>query len=282
MTRKFGEARRRAFLAALEATGNQTLAAERAKVSTTWAQQCRKTDPDFASAYDAALSAAAAALEAHGARKPPSGWGFLDGAELVVRGTGGSALPAAPRDAGGKRIQIARAQVRQWSPRIETRFLEALAATCNVKASCSEVGMTPSSAYRHRKRWPGFARRWDDTLDAGFVHIEMGLIDAAGVFLAGEDDIGDPGAMTGMTVAYAIELLEMRERAAKAKVTNRRKRGWWRREPDIEQVRAEILRKVDAIERHDPERLVKAEKEWARRRPESGERGARDAGPVGG
>lgn len=266
MTRKFGEARRRAFLSALSATGNQTLAAERAKVSLEWARRQRKGDPDFARGWEEALDRAAAALAAHGARRPPAGWGFLDGAELVVRGTGGSALERPPADRAGKRIQIARAQLRQWSPRVEARFLAALAATCNVKASCAEIGMTPSSAYRHRKRWPAFARRWDATLDAGFVHIEMGLIDAAGVFLAGEDDIGDPGAMTGMTVAHAMELLAMRERAAKARVTNRRRRGWWRREPDIEEVRQEILRKVEAIERHDPERLARAQKEWARRR----------------
>ena len=59
--------------------------------------------------------------------EPPSGWGFLDGEELVVQGTGGSG--------GGKRIQIARARPRQWTPRIEDRFLATVAATCNVKAS---------------------------------------------------------------------------------------------------------------------------------------------------
>lgn len=269
MTAKFGAARRRAFLAALGATGNQTLAAERAKVSLTWTREQRKRDPAFAQAWEAALDQAAVALSGHDARRPPSGWGFLDGAELVVRGTAGSDLAQASGGREGKRIQIARAQVRQWSPRVETRFLKALAATCNVKASCAEIGMTPGSAYRHRKRWPAFARRWDATLDAGFVHIEMGLIDAAGVFLAGEHEIGDPGAMTGMTVAYAMELLEMRQRAAKAKATNRRKRFWWVREPDIEEVRAEIMRKVEAIERHDPERLARQRAEWTRRRPSS-------------
>lgn len=47
MTAKFGEARRRAFLAALRETGNQTLAAERAKVSRSWVQSHRANDPAF-------------------------------------------------------------------------------------------------------------------------------------------------------------------------------------------------------------------------------------------
>ena len=37
--------------------------------------------------------------------------------QLVVRGTGGTG--------GGKRVQIARARLKQWSPRVEERFLNA-------------------------------------------------------------------------------------------------------------------------------------------------------------
>jgi hypothetical protein len=45
-----------------------------------------------------------------------------------------------------------------------------------------------------------------------------------------------------------------------------RRPGLRAREPDIEVVRAEILRKVAAMERADRGRLARDRKEWARRR----------------
>ena len=42
MVAKFGEARRQAFLAALRETGNQSLAAERARVSYAWVKLHRE------------------------------------------------------------------------------------------------------------------------------------------------------------------------------------------------------------------------------------------------
>ena len=47
MSRKTSPARRAAFLKALSETGNQTIAAERAKVSRSWVQLHRSTDPAF-------------------------------------------------------------------------------------------------------------------------------------------------------------------------------------------------------------------------------------------
>ena len=72
------ERRRAAFLAALRATGNQTIAAERACVSRSWVSQQRARDPDFRRESDAAIGEARARLEGlrtsgEGSRKPPSG-----------------------------------------------------------------------------------------------------------------------------------------------------------------------------------------------------------------
>lgn len=263
MSAKFGARRVEAFLSALRATGNQTLAAERAKVSRSWVTLHRASDPAFRQAIDEAVAEARERLARHGARKPPTGWGFLDGEELVVKGTGGPAPPGARHAGfGGKRVQIARSRLRQWSPRVEKRFLETLSATCNVKAACAQVGLTPASAYAHKKRWQGFAERWKQALEDGYTQLEAGLVFAAGNFLSGEPEVGP---ITGVTMAHALEVWESRERQKKAHAARRRSRHWWRREPDIEEVRAEILRKVEAIKRHDPERLERNRKAWAAR-----------------
>lgn len=259
MTRKFSQARKDAFLAAVRETGNQTIGAERAKVSRSWVQLHRTEDLAFRKAVDEAVAQAKAALrqarDEHGnGTKPPTGWGFLDGAELVVRGTGGAG--------GGKRVQIARARVRQWSPRVEERFLAALGSTCNVKAACAEVGLTPASAYNHRRRWPAFARRWDAAVEQGYTQIEMGLIECAGSFLSGEE-LPDAAPISGMTVTHALHLLHMHKHA----VHRIGKRPGLRASlPDIEEVRAQIVRRVEAIRRHDPQRLAQDREQWARRR----------------
>lgn len=252
MTRKFSQTRKDAFLAALRQTGNQTIAAERAKVSRSWVQLHRTEDSKFRRAVEEAV--ASFALGNGEANKPPSGWGFLDGAELVVRGTGGAG--------GGKRVQIARARVKEWSPRVEEQFLSALTATCNAKAACAEVGLTPASAYNHRRRWPAFRRRWDAAVEIGYEQIEMGLIEAAGNFLSGEDP-PDAAPLRGMTVDHAIHLLHMHKHQVH-RIGGRP--GLRARVPDIEEVRAHILRKVETIEKHDAQQLERDKREWARRR----------------
>jgi hypothetical protein len=242
MTRKFGQARKAAFLAALRETGNRTIAAERAKVSQSWVQLHRSSDPEFKRACDQAREEAKAVLrqaqhERGNGCAPPSGWGFLDGEELVVKGTGGAG--------GGKRVQIARARLKQWSPRVEERFLAALAATCNVKAACAEVGLTPASAYNHRNRWPRFAERWNEAIEIGYVQLECGLIETAGNLFSSDGPV-EVGPIREMTAGHAIHLLHMH----KHQVHRIGKRpGLRAREPDIEDIRAELLRKAAALER---------------------------------
>lgn len=223
MTRKFSEARRQAFLDGVRETGNQSIAAERAKVSRSWVQLHRSGDADF----DAAVRGAVAAFRAsvgtgphpsspalgrgEKSNSPPRGWSHFKGAELVVRGTGGAG--------GGKRVQIARARLKQWTPRIEERFLAVLAATCNVRAACAAVKLTVSSAYAHRKRWPAFAERWDEAVWEGTQNLEDELMASATVFFErpgpGEPLEGYTPSIGPMSVRGALAILRMNERRAR-------------------------------------------------------------------
>jgi hypothetical protein len=136
MTQKFSAARKQAFLTCLSQTGNQTLSAERAKVSRSWVSLPQSTNAEFDVACREAIAAArerlqspltpARSLEGRGSNGARSKWrGYFHGHELVVRGTGGAVW--------GRRVQIGRARLKQWTPRVEQRFLVALAATCNVR-----------------------------------------------------------------------------------------------------------------------------------------------------
>ena len=109
-------------------------------------------------------------------------------------------------------MQIARARLKQWTAPVEDRFLATLAATCNVKAACAEVGMTAASAYAHRKRWPRFAEKWEEAVESGYRELHGALI-AAGINLFSPDETPEPGPFPPMTVAEALHCLNMHGRA---------------------------------------------------------------------
>ena len=271
MSAKTSKARREAFLRAVRETGNQTLATERAKVSRSWVQLHRSTDPAFDAEVRAAIAAAKESLAwapvpnlrqgrqvrgARGSNQPPRGWGHLDGEELVVKGTGGAG--------GGKRVQIARARLKQWTPRVEDRFLAVLAATCNVKAACAEVGMTAASAYAHRQRWPGFMKRWEAAVRRGYERLEVALDQAAEQLLGiavlpPEDPLGP------MTVDQAIHLMHMHKHQVHG---IGKAPGAWRRPRTLDEVHGSILRKLNAIASARAATAAdkaKVRREWQRR-----------------
>jgi len=274
MSAKMSEARRAAFFAALRETGNQSLAAEAAKVSRSWVALHRANDADFRRELEAALRQARDRLDRHPERRPPSGWGYLDGEELVVKGSGGPG--------GGRRVQIARARLRQWTPRIEERFLAALMATGNVGASLAEAGMSKGSAYAHRKRWPGFARRWDEAVAFAEMQLGHALVHHAanpfsGRALPEPDEVeivagaaparAPPRPVHRLTPDQALHNLHMHQHQV---------RGFGGRpgrqaEPMASGEAARIiLAKVEAIERAaglSEAQKAQAEREYERRRP---------------
>ena len=301
MSAKFGPRRKAAFLKDLAFCGNQTLAAERVAVSRSWVGLQRATDAAFDAAVRGAIAVAKERLRARsldtlgtnggdetgpplappasgrgkdarppswgrGSSRPPAGWGFLDGAELVVRGSGGSG--------GGRRVQIGRARAHQWTARVEARFLAALAATCNVKAACAEVGMHAPSAYAHRKRWRAFAAAWDAAIDEGYARIEIALLERGCNLFSDPEEIGpiDDQPIAAMTVAEAIHLLHMHKHQVHA--LGKPPGKSWRTPRTLDEVRDSILRKLEAIERAEaipPEQRAADEAAFAARRWRGGD-----------
>ena len=146
---------------------------------------------------------------------PPAGWRYFEGHELVVRGTGGSgARPSTGSGrAAGRRVQIGRARVRQWTARAEARFLAVLRATGNVHAAAAEVALCLSSAYNHAQRWPGFAEAWRAAAGDGYESLEAALaLEGRNLFAgaSGADDEAEPAPqlrIVGMTAEHALACL---------------------------------------------------------------------------
>jgi hypothetical protein len=234
MRAKTSPARRAAFLRALAATGNISLAAERANVSRSWAISMRARDADFARDCAAALATARARFAGAASATLPAGWTHQDGELLVVRA------------GNGRRAVVARARAQQWTAQTERRFLETLGATCNVRAACAAAGLSVASAYNRRNKWNGFRARWDTALETGYVRLEMALIENACDLMSGVEPSFD-APMPPMRVQDAIHLLYLHRPAICR--TGRRPGRAMMKLPDIEVVRAEILRKVAVINR---------------------------------
>ena len=209
MSHKTSPGRRAAFFRALFETGNQSLAAERAKVSRSWVQLHRKTDPGFDEAVRDAIKEAKKNLRwapdrargDGGSCKPPSAWAFQDGEELVVRGS------------RGRRVQVARARLHQWTPRVEARFLAYLAESCNLRLSLRAVGLSAQSLHEHRKRWPAFDARCEKALAIGYERIETGLWHGACRYFSPDFyPAPDPPAVAPVSADAAIRLLRLHER----------------------------------------------------------------------
>lgn len=234
MSKKFSAARRAAFLKAVAETGNQTIAAERAKVSRSWVTLHRSTDPAFDAAVREALRQAQDRLlgisekgtDPHPTRpsagppspacgrgegnQPPKKWRYHQGEELVVRGTGGRRRAGA-EPLGRPREQIRRARVKEWTARTEQRFLAALAACCNIKRACAEVGLSTASQHAHARRWPAFAAACEQALSIGATRIEAGLL-ANSAPLWDASEVSPEAPIPAMTAAEAIQLLRLHKK----------------------------------------------------------------------
>jgi hypothetical protein len=251
---KMSERRRAAFLAALDESGNQTLAAEKACVSRSWVCKERGLNTAFDGACRAAIAAADARLRgAAGNRPEAKGWGHLDGVELVVRGS------------NRRRAQIARARPGQWTARSEDRFLQVLAATCNVKAGYVEAGKSKGSAYSHRRRWPAFARRWEEAEKMGSLRVELALVEHSGnpFSTLGQPPLAAMPAMRADDMMISLWMHQYRT-ARLGRPPGRRPR-----DVDFGEACRRILKCVEAVERGQSlSEAVKARdrREFARRR----------------
>ena len=64
----------------------------------------------------------------------------------------------------------------RWNAGMRARFLDHLAATCNVKASAQAIGVDPCSVYILRRRNAAFADEWGEALALGYEMLETQLV----------------------------------------------------------------------------------------------------------
>jgi hypothetical protein len=133
-----------------------------------------------------------------------------------------------------------------WSPEAEEMFFDALAASCNVKASAAEVGFTTFTVYRQRRLRPEFAAKWQAALEQGYARLEMALVEAAADSVSGGDFDADR-PIPKMTAGEAVGLLKMHKAEVRGERAGRS--GRFAAARDIEHFRESIMRKIEAVRR---------------------------------
>ena len=218
------------FLRVLGETGNVTEAARVAGVGRMIPYNLRRADQWFARAWDAALAGAPGKV----AMRQPSPLGWV-------------------RRAANGRVQIAEMRANMWTERDDKAFLAELAQTGNVNAAARAIGRNPDSAWRRRRSSPAFERAFEEAIGDARVRLEYGLvaysnqlIDRAGASLEGSGQGPDrDGIVTATDASFALQIAKwLDSRAGGAR------RGNLPAEPPIEEVRAEVLRRIEAMERH--------------------------------
>jgi len=260
------------FLRELARSGNVAGAAEKAGIDRSSAYQLRRRNAAFAASWERAMERAREGLVACSRAHPrplPQAGGELKARTVPlplaggVRGGRGKLRlrdDECVRASKAGRPCVVRAGPGRWSVGAERAFLEVLTATANVTAAARAAGVSTVAAYNRRKRWPGFAAAWDEAIAEGYVRLETLLIGAATATLEpvpGPSSLrqaqDERGAFEGryempeMTVAQAMNLVQLHR--ASQRGGREQRYGWRRQLPDIEEVRAEVARRLAALRR---------------------------------
>jgi hypothetical protein len=162
--------------------------------------------------------------------------------------------PAAPVPRAGRVVRPAKNGKTQvirtghfWTPEAEEAFLEELASTCNVTAAADAAGFSTTAIYKHRMRDAGFAAAWSEAVAQGYARLEAMLVERATGSLSREPVAGEDGRAAEMSVEQIMNLLKLHRAAVRGGPAQR----YAHRQlpPDMDEVRASILRKIEAIER---------------------------------
>lgn len=130
-----------------------------------------------------------------------------------------------------------------WTPEREDEFLDLLAATCNVRLAAETAGIGSDAVYRRRRQRADFAAKWQAAVEQGYARLEVEFLRACAESVEGCEFAADRmiGPVSADTV---LKLLGLHRAAA----TGHGKRPGARpAPPSLDQVKAEIMRRVAAI-----------------------------------
>ncbi|MFA5990274.1 MAG: hypothetical protein WC803_11810 [Sphingomonas sp.] len=201
------------------------------------------------SALDAPQSAPAASIGA--VARGVKAAGTKTAASALAKGIEKAPAPCATQNA--RAFASAKPATKRKPVSIATRrkrFLARLSETANVSRSARDAGMSSSALYRHRALHAGFAKQWDDAIDAAMDELEDALIHRAkhGV----ERPVYFGGKQVGTVRNYSDALGMFLLKAKRPEVYNRLKAPMDGAETvadlSADDARAEVMRRLELLD----------------------------------
>jgi len=143
--------------------------------------------------------------------------------------------------------QLVKAGKGRWSAGAEAEFLAQLRASGCLRRAARAVGFSTTAIHKRLNAYPSFAQSCQAAIRQARMDLES-MVLSAGIATfdpEGIDD-GEEAARPKVSVAEAIAFLRLNPSAKGVPAPSR---DWSADEQDIEEVRAEVLRKVAAMER---------------------------------
>jgi hypothetical protein len=180
--------------------------------------------------------------------------------------------PVIRRNSKG-RMQVTFAQEGHWTEEIEADFLAFLRATGNFEASARAVGFDPSAIRYRMKSWAAFERDCEEAFEEADVTLRYRLVAHANALMRSPGEAEAAGIeeeQVPFDPIMAMKILSHIDARRYGRSGKGRRKG--PPERTFEQACDSILRKIEAIERH--EAMMKA-------RQEGGDASSEDPGRPG-
>ncbi len=138
-----------------------------------------------------------------------------------------------------------------WTKERRERFLDHVAATCNVREATEIVGLSQCGLYALRRRDPVFAEQWRMALLTGYDRLEAELLRKAISALDGVA-IGDPDKVIAgpVTIEQAIKILDRHQHVLKSGSAVRESRH----QATQAETDAELIKRLDAMKKRHEKR----------------------------
>ena len=146
--------------------------------------------------------------------------------------------------------QLVKAGAGRWNAAAEARFLAEMARTCCAERAAEAAGFSTTTLYNRRKHYPDFAEKWRLAEEEAKGRLHRFVVSAGIATFDPTAGLDEGLPKVSMAEAIAILRLKSPSTAPEASVAGAASR-YAPREPSIEEVRANILRKLDAIEAHE-------------------------------
>jgi len=165
--------------------------------------------------------------------------------------------PVIRRNSQG-RTQVTMAREGHWTAEIEADFLARVRASGNISASARAVGFQPASVKQRMRRWPALKRAVDAALDEASDDLEYALAAHASALVRraeeGAEGEAADAARDGVAIAEPLDPIGVMRILSFIDARRARRIGRPRKGPpekSFEDAVESILRKLDAIERHE-------------------------------